>query len=109
MTIAESLSCMTKINIDNLIEKICIDRGLDSTLDYDATYRISANYNLVLADLYYELYMMPDLKEQDLTITLPERQYYFKRAQEIYAKYEEDSFTGETYGYVGNKFNKIKS
>lgn len=108
MTIADSLSCMTKINIDNIIEKICIDRNLDSTLEYDATYRVSIDYNLALADLYYQLYLMPDMKEQDITITLPERQYYFKRAQEIYSKYEESSFTGEIFGFVGSKFNKVR-
>ena len=108
MTILESLACMTKINIDNIIEKICIDRNLDSTAEYDVTYRLSIDYNLALADLYYQLYFMPDFKEQDISITFPERQYYFKRAQEIYSKYEETSFSGEIYGYIGNKFNKIK-
>lgn len=108
MTILESLACMTPINIDTIIERICIERELDPEADYDLTYKDNTFYILALADLYYQLYLMPDMREQDITITLPERQYYFKRAQELYSKYEEDSFTGETWGYIGNKFNKIK-
>lgn len=108
MTIFESLACCTTIDIDNIIEKKCIDRNIDSTLDYDATYRLSPDYNLALADIYMELFMMPDIKEQDIVITLPQRTYFFDQAQRIYSKFEETSFHGDIYGFTGNKLNKIR-
>ena len=108
MTIAESLSCMTKINIDNIIEKVCIDRGLDSTAEYDATYKNNINYLLATADIFIELYSIADIREQDIVITLPQRKYFYEQAQRIYSQYEQDSFTGEIFGFVGSKFNKVR-
>ena len=108
MTIAESLMCLTKINIDDIIEKVCIDRGLDSTMDYDATWKDSISYQLAKADIFMELYSIADIKEQDITITLPQRTYFFDQAQKLYSQYEESSFTGEIFGFVGSKFNKVR-
>lgn len=108
MTVLESLTSISQYPIDLIATKLLIDRGLDGTLIYDSTYRTNQDYQLALADIYMYLYTAPDLKEQDITLTLATRDNYYNLAQKIYGKYDSTEYEGIIYGMIGKKLNYVQ-
>lgn len=108
MTVLESLTCISQYPTDLIASKLLIDRELDGALTYDSTYRTNSNYQLALADIYMYLYTAPDLKEQDITLTLATRDNYYNLAQKIYGKYDTSEYEGIVYGMIGKKLNYVQ-
>lgn len=108
MTISESLLSLNAFPIPSLfIEKVGIDRGLDTTLDYDISTSISQAYELATADVFVWLSAQPTLKEQEVSIAQDGdiKKNLLSRANAIYAKYNDSKFSGFNYGFIGEAFN----
>lgn len=108
MTILEALTSLNSFPIPiNAMEKACVDRGLTSSEDYTALIGISEAYELATADIYMWLYGQPSLVEQEVGINqlLEVKKGFLAFANRIYAKYNDDKFSGNTYGYIGENFN----
>lgn len=108
MTITESLISLNTFPVPaNAIEKICVDRELTGTDTYTKATGETQNYELAMADTYLWLYDSPNIAEQQVSISqLAEvKSTLLKRANQIYAKYEDPKFRGAKFGYVGENFN----
>lgn len=68
----------------DLLEKACINRGVDWSDDYSLQ-RVK-ELELISADLYFELATSPDFREGELSITY-KRDILVRRARNIYVKY----------------------
>ena len=85
MTIAESLLSLNTYPIPaNTIEKYCIERGLVTTDDFTLVVSQSDAYRLATADVYLWLYTAPDLKEQQISFNVEERENFLEMANSIY-------------------------
>lgn len=107
MTTAESLSILSTYPISELVvEKLCIQRGLDSSLDITQEILNSMPYELVTADIYRYLAITPSIREQEVTFTVSaeDRKRLMYLADEIYQKYNDPLFSGSVYGYQGESF-----
>ncbi len=105
MTIAQALAALTTYPVPaNTIEAIAIERALTITDPFDATVAESKGYKLSQADVFMFLYGAPDLQDQDIRISLKDRETFRKRANAIYADYGDPKFSGRKYGFIGEKF-----
>jgi hypothetical protein len=91
----------------NTVERYCVDRGIVSSIDYTKEIGISKEFELITADVYDYLSEYFDIKEQDSSINgdVNLRDIFRKKANEIYAKYEDPKFKGQTIGFVGEDWN----
>lgn len=103
MTISESLISLSNYPIpDSTIVKICVIRGLDSTVDFTET---SQDYELAEADVYIFLHASPNLSEQEISFSQDDRNRFLSLANDIYGKYDDPKFNGGKYGFVGQEWN----
>ena len=108
MNISEALTTFTTYPIPSTqVEKACIDRGLVSTDEYTKSISESEEYELATADLYLWMHSAPNLKEQEISFSFSsdERDSFLEIANSIYGKYDDDKFTGRTFGFIGEDFN----
>lgn len=106
MTILESLQSNTPYPVSPItIEKLCVMRGLVSSTVFSQAIGESEAYQLCEADLYLFLFTAPDLREQEITINLQDRQNYQLLANKIYNKFGDSKYVGKTYGNRGEDWN----
>ena len=106
MTIQESLLSLNSYPIlASFIEKVGIDRNLDITLAYTSVIAVSQSYELATADVYKWLFSCPNLKEQEVSLTIQERTDFLNTANSIYSKYNDTKFSGQRVGYKGENWN----
>lgn len=103
MTISESLLSLSLYPIsNNTIEKICINRGLNSGDVYSES---TESYELAEADVYLFLHTSPDIKEQEVSFSQDDRDRFLNIANNIYSKYNDSKYTGKgKFGYKGESF-----
>lgn len=106
MTILEALKSINPYPIqDNTIIKICLDRGLEWTDEYIGTLNGIEPFDLATADIYTYLYSAPSLREQEISLTVADRDNYYKLAFVLYGKWDDDTLSSGQYGYIGEDFN----
>ncbi len=106
MTVNEALLQLSNYPIpDKTIEKYIVVRGLISGDLFDSVMAESEAYKLVEADIYNWLYTSPDLVEQEINFTQPERDNFLRLANSSYALYDDSKYTGTNFGFVGEDFN----
>ena len=107
MTTAESLSILSTYPISELVvEKMCIQRALDGSLDITQEILTSRPYELATADIYRYLAITPTIREQEVTFTVSaeDRKRLLYLADIIYDKYKDPLFSGNVYGFQGEDF-----
>ncbi len=102
MTILEAIKSSTVYPVPVVnIEKMCIDRGLDKDMEYTQEIGSSQSYRLATADLYLFLYASNSITEQEVKISVNEKDRYKDLANAIYGEYDDPKYTGLTYGFIG--------
>ena len=87
------------------IEKICIERGLLISDTFDATVAVSESFKLAEADLYMFLFIAPSVGEQEISISMGDRENCRVKANLVYKEYDDPKFNGTNYGFVGEDLN----
>lgn len=108
MTILEALQAINSYPITKThIEVICLDRDLVSTDEYTKIIGVSQGYELATADIWFYLAFHPSLVEQEVGINNGQaiKKQMLAIANKIYQKYDDDKFTGNTYGMIGENWN----
>lgn len=108
MTILEALQSFNVYPIPvKTVDRICIERGLTSSDDYTISISASQAFELAGADMLVWLHDAPSLVEQAVGINnaINIKQDMLRRANAIYAKYDDPKFTGGTFGLVGEDWN----
>ncbi len=108
MTIKESLKSINIYPIpDNAILVICVDRELDSGVDYTKVIGESEAYQLAKADTSFYLGTSPNIVEQEVGINsaIAIKQRLLDEADRIYGIYDDPKFSGNTYGFIGDDYN----
>ncbi len=106
MTIKQALQALVSYPVPALfIDKICLQRSLLPDSELDASAALSEKYELAEADLYMYMYTAPDLKEQEISISVKERRNYFHKAQIVYGKYDDEKHIGLEFGFIGENYN----
>ena len=106
MTILEALTALNTYPIPtNTIEKICIERALTSSDTFDIAVSQLDSFKLATADVYLFLYGAPDLREQEISIGIEERDNFLYLANLIYGEFEDPKYSGFNYGFVGEDLN----
>ena len=108
MTILESLISLNTFPIPQLvIEKICIDRGLEPLGTYLIGVGSSQGYQLAKADTWEWLAITPDLTEQEIGLKISDEVKKGLKAQAdtIYGTYGDSKFSGLRFGFVGEFYN----
>ena len=90
MTNKESLQSQTEYSNDNLLEKLLLDRGLESGGTYVAANE--KDIDLAAASLYFTLAAHPDLKEGSFAVKYNGAQLRIM-AKDILKKYDIDEAT----------------
>lgn len=104
MTVSEALHSLVSYPIPALrVEAICIARNLDKDSELNKSVIDSSLYKLATADVYSYMITAPDLKEQDVSISLADRKYYKQQANIIYSEQGENK--GGNYGFKGENWN----
>ena len=108
MTVKEALISETIYPVpDNTVEKICIERGLDSSIEFTLLIAESDSYRLAKADVYMWLYISPSVREQEIAITQADKDNYYKLAMLIYGELNDPKFDGNSYGFKGEDFDYV--
>jgi hypothetical protein len=106
MTISEALKSINTYPIlDNKVATICLIRGLDSSTVCTGAILTSESYELATADVLMWLATAPDMTEQEVSLSIKEKQILLNQANVIYGKYGDPNFTGRKYGYKGEDYN----
>ena len=108
MTVAQALKSINAFPIPDLfIQKVGVDRVLDTTVEYTVGISVSGPYELALADVYFYLYTQPSITEQEVGInnTQEIKKGFLAAANRIYEKYNDPKYSGEKYGFIGDKWN----
>ena len=108
MTTLEALISESMYPIpENAILRICVFRELDSSLDFSNTIATSEAYELATADIFRQLSTSPDLMEQETSVKNVSEvlKNLDKKANTIYAKYDDDAYTGQKFGFIGENYN----
>ncbi len=85
MTLLEALRYKLDYPLDEpVMELILLDRGLDGSELYDAEVGKSRPFVGAVADGFKKLVTTPDVGESGITISLPDRELFIKRMNELY-------------------------
>ena len=107
MTTKEALLSETNYPIQgNVIERIGVQRDLDTSLEFSIDISVSVNYNLALADTYmYIARSFDNLKDQDVSLSKVDRNNLLREANLLYSKYDPTFVPPFVIGYVGEEYN----
>lgn len=106
MTILEALQSATNYPVPvNAIERFCLDRALTSSTTFTAGISQSQGFQLALADVYFWMYGAPSISEQNISLSVVQRENYLNMANKIYGQYDDPKFSGSKYGFVGEDWN----
>lgn len=89
-----------------VVERICIDRGIDMTAEYTSEYISMRGYRLAKADCYKWLFTaVVSVSENGITFTLSaeDKKLYRMLANEIYSAEGESTISSSKFGYIGNR------
>lgn len=96
--------CIYPIPTD-VIQKICIERGLNPSDIFTLLIAETQAFQLAKADVYLWLFTSPDIKEQEIAFTQADRDNFLYLANVIYYAWDDPKFSGNNYGFVGENFN----
>lgn len=107
MTIREALLSVSAFPIPPItVEAIAVKRGLDLDSNMDRAGMVSADYRLATADLYFWLFLAPNVAQGGQSYSYADKERFRKLALAIYKELgteeEADACKGN-YGYMGNK------
>ena len=106
MNIGAALISATNYPIPaNQIEKIAIGRGLTIGDTYNGTVAESEAYQLAEADVFLFMYSAVDIGEQEIRMSVGDREDFLNKANMIYGLYDDPKFTGVRYGFIGDTYN----
>lgn len=110
MTTIQALQSITSYPVSaSTLNRILLDRGLDSSLPYTQGVGASVEFRLSMADLYKWLSTGANsIREQESAMTIDDatRSAFATMANNIYIQYGDPlAIYTETYGYMGEFYN----